>query len=181
MNYIGLQGWTAGPIKIRNGSQGAWINYNNGSLVISPTQNASSGSDEVILKAGTPTQQGSKDSVVTIAWAENYLNNYVNSEGTKIDLTDYVKKTDLATVKTEIQTLSDYLNKDYNPSDSSVSVGLIQGFIETKEIVDTMNIDTSSFSIRVTNLEFNVEKLQARKILQEGDILYGGGASSGAD
>ena len=77
--------------------------------------------------------------------------------------------------------MSDYLNKDYNPSDSSVSVGLIQGFIETKEIVDTMNIDTSSFSIRVTNLEFNVEKLQARKILQEGDILYGGGASSGAD
>ena len=173
--YIGIQGYTAGPIQVRSSTDsGTWfIDTANCVKLL----NADKSSYKVTL-AGTPAQDGDINSLVTIGWVRNFADNIKDNNGTVVDLSQYATISGLNEANNKINNINNILNVNYNGQNGSG--GLIAEFTSLKSTVSSIDSDTSGFNVKLIDLQNSIDSLQKNldsyDPFADGAILIAGGA-----
>lgn len=173
--YIGIQGYTAGPIQVRSSTDsGTWF-IDTASCI--KLLNADKGSYKITL-AGTPAQDGDINSVVTIGWIRNYAANLKDNNGQAVDLSQYATLSGLNDANGKINNINNILNVNYNGMNGSG--GLIAEFTSLKTTVKSIDSDTSGFNVKLIEIQNSISSLQqdlnSYNPFADGAILIAGGA-----
>lgn len=185
--YLGIQGITAGPIKI--GPQGPWIVSepadssainNRGALAIQKNLKAEL-PEFVPMRAGL-TSTEDENGVVTVEFLRNY---YPEAGAPEIDLSDYTKYTEFKNLYTIVMGANETSYQESSPINTRVKV-LETNITNINTSINELGSSFTTLSKQVTTNTTNINALQ--KALEDisfdpfqGNVLLVAGGANGVE